>query len=147
MKDIRIFRAAASDAAKAAALADKMWSPDEEREREFIELIASPESAVFLAEANGQAIGFAQCGLRHDYVEGKDSDGPVGYLEGIYVEEPYRGRGIARILLSFCQDWALEMGCTEFASDTELHNADGLKFHLSCGFEEVGRIICFMKRL
>lgn len=147
MKDIRIFRAAASDAPSAARLADKMWSPDEEREREFLELIASPESAVFLAEAGGQAVAFAQCGLRHDYVEGKDSEGPVGYLEGIYVEEAYRGRGIARMLLSFCENWAREMGCTEFASDTELHNEEGLRFHLSCGFEEAGRIICFMKRL
>jgi aminoglycoside 6'-N-acetyltransferase I len=39
------------------------------------------------------------------------------------------------------------MGCSDFASDTELHNEEGLQFHLACGFEEAGRIICFMKRL
>lgn len=147
MKDIRFFRAAASDAASAAHLADQMWSPDGERETEFLELIESSESAVFLAEADGRAIAFAQCGLRHDYVEGKDSDGPVGYLEGIFVEEAYRSRGIARMLLSFCESWAREMGCAEFASDTGLHNEEGLRFHLSCGFEEAGRIICFVKKL
>ena len=147
MKELRFFRASESDAASAARLADKMWSPDEEREKEFLELIRSDESAVFLAESGGQAVGFAQCGLRHDYVEGKDSDGPVGYLEGIFVEEAYRGRGIARMLLTLCEDWAREMGCEEFASDTGLHNEEGLRFHLSCGFEEAGRIICFMKRL
>lgn len=147
MNDIRFFRAAASDASSAARLADQMWSPEEEREKEFLELIQSSESAVFLAEADGRAIAFAQCGLRHDYVEGKDSDGPVGYLEGIFVEEAYRSRGIARMLLSLCEDWAREMGCSEFASDTELHNEEGLRFHLSCGFEEAGRIICFVKKL
>ena len=147
IESIRFFRAAEPDAASAARLADQMWSPDEDREQEFLELIRSDESAVFLAEAGGQTIAFAQCGLRHDYVEGKDSDGPVGYLEGIFVEEAYRGRGIARMLLSLCENWAREMGCAEFASDTELHNEEGLRFHLSCGFEEAGRIICFLKKL
>lgn len=147
MNDLRFFRAAQSDAASAAALANQMWSQDPEREQEFIELIQSRESAVFLAEADGRPVAFAQCGLRHDYVEGKDSGGPVGYLEGIFVEEQYRSRGIAKTLLSLCEDWAREMGCSEFASDTELHNSDSLKFHLACGFEEAGRIICFLKKL
>ena len=147
MEALRFFRASEADAASAAALANKMWSPNPEREQEFIDLIRSDESALFLAESDGHPIAFAQCGLRHDYVEGKDSDGPVGYLEGIYVDDAFRGRGIARTLLSLCEDWAREMHCREFASDTELHNEEGLRFHLACGFEETGRIICFMKKL
>ena len=147
MNSLSFRRAGLSDAPSAAALADKMWSPSDDREEEFRSLILSPESAVFLAEADGEAVGFAQCGLRHDYVEGKDSDGPVGYLEGIFVEEAWRGRGVARMLLTLCEDWARGMGCEEFASDTELHNEEGLRFHLSCGFEEAGRIICFLKKL
>ncbi len=147
MLNLRFFRASGSDAPSAAHLADQMWGADEGREQEFLELIQSHESAVFLAEADGKAVAFAQCGLRRDYVEGKDSEGPVGYLEGIYVEEFFRGRGIARMLLSLCESWAREMGCSEFASDTELHNEEGLRFHLSCGFEEAGRIICFLKKL
>ena len=38
---------------------------------------------------DGCAVGFAQCGLRRDYVEGTDSS-PVGYLEGIFIKEEYR---------------------------------------------------------
>ena len=147
MMNLRVFRASESDASSAARLADSMWGADDGREQEFLCLIQSPESAVFLAEADGKAIAFAQCGLRHDYVEGKDSNGPVGYLEGIFVEKSFRGRGIARMLLSLCEDWARGMGCSEFASDTELHNEESLGFHLSCGFEEAGRIICFLKKL
>ena len=147
MTNLRFFHACEADAASAARLADSMWGPDENRGQEFLDLIRSDESAVFLAESNGNAVAFAQCGLRHDYVEGKDSGGPVGYLEGIYVEEEYRSRGIAKMLLSLCEDWAHDMGCSEFASDTELHNEESLQFHLACGFEEAGRIICFMKKL
>ena len=86
------------------------------------------------------------CGLRHDYVEGTDSS-PVGYLEGIFVMEKYRKRGIAKELLKNCQKWAQEQGCGEFASDCEIMNEDSLRFHLHVGFEEVNRIICFTKKL
>ncbi len=113
---------------------------------EYTALLSNGECAVFLAEQDGNAVGFAQCQLRHDYVEGTDSS-PVGYLEGIYVDAPYRDRGIARSLLSACEDWARGMGCMEFASDCELQNTDSFRFHLAAGFTEANRIICFTKKL
>ncbi len=39
------------------------------------------------------------------------------------------------------------MGCREFAGDCELGNTDSLGFHLSMGFAEANRIICFTKKL
>ena len=129
-------------------LACKLW-PDhtvEEMRSEFAEIIAKQDAAFFLAYADETAVGFAQCQLRYDYVEGTDSS-PVGYLEGIYVAEEYRKHGIARELLSACEDWAKEKGCTEFASDCELENTQSLQFHLNVGFEEANRIICFTKKI
>lgn len=103
--------------------------------------------AVFFISAEGtDAIGFAQCQLRRDYVEGTKSS-PVGYLEGIYVREGYRNRGIARKLLLACEGWAREKGCAEFASDCEIANEESLQFHLRMGFLEANRIICFAKQL
>ena len=104
------------------------------------------EAAFFLAYAGETLIGFAQCQLRHDYVEGTESS-PVGYLEGIYVAEEYRKQGVARELLSACESWAKAKGCTEFASDCELDNTQSLRFHLNVGYEEANRIICFTKKL
>jgi aminoglycoside 6'-N-acetyltransferase I len=113
---------------------------------EFSRTMAKEDAAFFLAFADGAAVGFAQCQLRHDYVEGTDSS-PVGYLEGIFVKEGKRQQGIAKMLLSACEAWAGELGCREFASDCELDNAKSLRFHLGLGFEEANRIICFRKRL
>lgn len=48
--------------------------------------------------------GFAQCQLRHDYVEGTDSS-PVGYLEGIFVKQEHRKQGYAKELLAKCEEW------------------------------------------
>ena len=143
-----IKRAEREDAAALAALAVQMWTshaPDELQE-EFRETIGCADAACFLKYADGRPVGFAQCQLRHDYVEGTDSS-PVGYLEGVFVEEAYRRRDYAAELVSACERWTKEQGCTEFASDCELINTDSLRFHLAIGFTEANRIICFTKRL
>ena len=143
-----IRKAEMNDAKTVTELAVRLWPEHtvEELEAEFCELLAKDDCAVFLYEQAGEAVGFAQCQLRHDYVEGTDSS-PVGYLEGIYVAEPYRNQRIASALLSACEDWASGKGCTEFASDCELTNTDSLRFHLAAGFTEANRIICFTKKL
>lgn len=141
-------KATLSDVSTVAALALQLWPDNEVEELEggFSSLLKNTECAVFLLFDGETPIGFAQCGLRRDYVEGADSS-PVGYLEGIYVEEAYRRKGYARLLLTACEIWAREQGCTEFASDCELANGESLRFHLSVGFEEANRIICFVKKL
>ena len=143
-----IRKASPVDSTRLAQLASRLWPhhTPAELEPEFATLIVSPEAACFLAFDGDEAIGFAQCQLRHDYVEGTSSS-PVGYLEGIFVLPEYRGQGCARQLLNACERWAGEMGCREFASDCELDNAASLAFHLKAGFTEVNRIICFTKTL
>ena len=117
-----------------------------EMEAEYSELLSQEEASLFLALCEGEEIGFAQCQLRHDYVEGTKSS-PVGYLEGIFVKPEFRHRGYAKKLLQACETWAMEMGCREFASDCELGNANSFLFHKSVGFTEVNRVICFTKPL
>ena len=142
-----IQQATTKDAPLAASLACRLW-PDNspgDMERELRQLIEKG-AAFFLAWEEERAVGFAQCQLRHDYVEGTDSS-PVGYLEGIYVADAHRRSGVARMLLHACEDWARSVGCTEFASDCEIDNHDSLAWHLKAGFEEVNRTIWFAKKL
>lgn len=143
-----ILKAERHDAPVIARLAMQMWEGHDADEltKEFEALLGNPSCAVFLCEENGNRVGFAQCQLRRDYVEGTSSS-PVGYLEGIFVEEAYRHRGNARALLATCERWAREMGCSEFASDCELSNEASLAFHLKMGFAEANRVICFAKTL
>lgn len=139
-----IRQATRQDAGAAAALALQLWPENDAPAltAEMEEIIQ--DGAVFLAEEDGVAIGFAQCQLRHDYVEGTETS-PVGYLEGVYVQAAHRRRGVARALLAACEQWARAQGCREFASDCELTNAESLLFHLNMGFIEANRIICFTK--
>ena len=142
-----IVQASKQDIPAVAALAARLFGETPEKlAEEFAGLMDTEECAVFLLSLDGRPAGFAQCQLRHDYVEGTDSS-PVGYLEGIYVLPEYRARGCARELLARCERWAKELGCTEFASDCELDNGGSLAFHLKMGFTEANRIICFTKKL
>lgn len=118
----------------------------DELKEEFRNLLQYNETIIFLAYVNGECAGFAQCQLRHDYVEGS-STSPVGYLEGIYVREKFRHNGIAKTLLQNCENWAKASGCTEFASDCLVSNTASQLFHKRVGFEEANRIVCFIKSL
>lgn len=143
-----IKKAEAADAGKIAALAVMMWNTHtvQELTDEFLDAILQENGQFFLKYDQGIPVGFAQCTLRYDYVEGTDTS-PVGYLEGIFVHEAYRHKGYAKELLAECEKWAKEMGCQEFASDCEMDNDSSFSFHLATGFKEANRIICFTKKL
>ena len=130
-----------------AELAACVWSSSKEKLlEEFKDTITNKESVLFLKYSEGVPVGFAQCTLRHDYVEGTSSS-PVGYLEGIFVKEEYREKGYAKELLLACEQWAKEQDCKEFASDCELTNSDSFAFHMKTGFAQANIIICFKKTL
>ena len=143
---IRMLRV--SDKFAVASMVAKLWPSQTEAERaeEIEELFAQQDAAVFLCFAGEVPVGFAQCKLRRDYVEGT-STSPVGYLEAVFVEAPYRKQGYGKALVAACEQWAKAQGCTEFASDCEWWNSQSLSFHLRIGFAEANRIICFTKKL
>lgn len=131
-----------------ADLAVLMWNDNsvDDLANEFSELLDRDDAQIFLKYENDIPVGFAQCQLRHDYVEGTETT-PVGYLEGIFIMENYRNRGYAKALLKECEMWAKNKGCKEFASDCEIDNDSSFRFHMAMNFTEANRIICFTKEL
>ena len=143
-----IRKAGIEDLEEIANLAILMWT--ELNVQDFIdesaEKISKGSTQFFLKYDQDTPIGFAQCQLRYDYVEGTNTS-PVGYLEGIFIKKEYRNKGYAKELLSECEKWAKEKCCKEFASDCEIDNDSSFSFHTALGFKEVNRIICFSKKL
>ena len=86
-----IRKATLEDVAQLVSLAIQMWKSHtvEDLTKIFCEHIRKEKNIIFLAISEEHIVGFAQCGLRFDYVEGTDSS-PVGYLEGIFVLEEYK---------------------------------------------------------
>ena len=69
-----------------ASLAAMLWNTHsvDELSREFSDLISKDDAQFFLKYENNIPVGFAQCQLRRDYVEGTETS-PVGYLAVSYT--------------------------------------------------------------
>jgi aminoglycoside 6'-N-acetyltransferase I len=127
----------------------KLWPDATERDlrRTFRGILRSrKETAILCRFPGGSPVGFANVSLRTDYVEGSDSS-PVGYLEGIFVESNYRGRGIGKRLAREAEEWARKKGCREMGSDAELTNTKSHAFHRAIGFREANRIVSYIKKI
>ena len=143
-----ILRTDKSKMADAVSLALRLWSGHSEKEltEELSPLAKGENGCIFIEYAEEKPIGFAQCQIRNDYVEGSSSS-PTAYLEGIYVEPAHRKQGVAKRLVESCEKWAKEKGCMEMGSDCSIENHLSQSFHKSCGFEEKAKIVCFLKKL
>lgn len=94
---------------------------------------------------DGAIAGFVSAS-RRDWAEGCESR-PVPYLEGWFVADDRRGRGIGTALVAHVESWARSLGHTELGSDTWLANDLGRRAHQALGFEEVERVVSYRKRL
>lgn len=138
-----IRQATPADAAAWAQLRLGLWPDADDPLEELAESLADAEGAVFLAcLAGGEAVGFAEVRLRHDYVNGTESS-PVGFLEGWYVQPHWQGHAVGRGLLAAVQDWTRTAGCSELASDSRVENVQAHAAHRACGFEETERVVYF----
>ncbi|OEY67510.1 GNAT family N-acetyltransferase [Marinobacter sp. X15-166B] len=99
----------------------------------------------FIADENHHIIGLVELSSRN-VVDGCLSS-PVAYIEGLYIEEQYRGRGLGKKLIKSILDWCKQNGFTELATDTELDNLDAQKFFHAVGFKETFRIVEFCKKI
>ncbi|MEO7538692.1 MAG: aminoglycoside 6'-N-acetyltransferase [Pyrinomonadaceae bacterium] len=126
-----------------------LWdeSDEDEHKAEMVDIIEHPESQ-FVAVADvgeGRLIAFLEASIR-SHVEDCDTDN-VGYLEGWYVDEPYRMHGIGSRLVRSAEDWARQKGCTEMGSDAEVDNVVSQQAHQRLGYEETARLVHLRKEL
>lgn len=146
--------AESADVVALSHLRTALW-PDgttEEHAAEVESILAGAWSSIypyviFVALADDKSTaGFAEVTLR-SRADGCDPARPVGYLEGWFVLEADRGRGIGGKLVRAAEEWAREQGCVEFASDTWIDNEGSQRAHEALGFEVVDRVVTYRKRL
>lgn len=120
---------------------------DAEHKDEMTEIYNHNDSQlVLVAETdNGKLVGFLEASIR-PFVEDCETDN-VGYLEGWFVEEFYRKRGIGGTLVEAAEDWARGKDCEEMASDAEVGNELSLTAHQKLGYQETSRLVHLRKEL
>ncbi|XOV91366.1 MAG: GNAT family N-acetyltransferase [Bacteroidota bacterium] len=131
------------------AMGKKLW-PDFEAS-ELGELLmetskATSNKQIWLARTPDKYLGFAIFSIRTDYVEGAVKS-PTGYLEGIFVEEESRLKGVAKSLFLLGEQWCKSKGCTQIGSDTWITATDSRQFHQQIGFWEEEEVVHFLKNI
>ena len=93
-----------------------------------------------------QLIGFIEVGLR-SHADGCNESHAVGFLEGWYVIDDWRNRGVGRSLVAAAEQWCRSHGCKEMASDTWIDNEPSQRAHEALGYEMVDRCVHYRKTL
>jgi aminoglycoside 6'-N-acetyltransferase I len=119
---------------------------EEDHAAEMEDYLRAPATAVFVAERDGGGLGgFVEASLRPS-AEGCGA-GPVGYVEGWFVDADLRRRSVGRLLVQAAEEWARGRGCREMASDAEGENAVSRAAHAALGYHEVNGLAHFRKSL
>jgi aminoglycoside 6'-N-acetyltransferase I len=154
MSTWKVRRAHESDRQQIARMMALLWTDAtvEEHARELDGPLLRGSSgtlpvAILIAQDDeGSLLGFIEVGLR-SHADGCDPVRPVGFVEGWFVHEEVRGRGVGRDLMRAAEDWAGEQGCSEMASDTWADNEGSQAAHLALGFGVVDRCVHFRKSI
>jgi aminoglycoside 6'-N-acetyltransferase I len=153
---IQIRPARVSDLEQLAAMCEALWpttsAGEHARERRSIlegkaASVLTMPIAIFVAETSpGTVIGFVEVDLR-SHADGCDPSKPVGYIEGWYVAETHRERGVGKQLVAKAEEWARSHGCVEMASDVLIENEPSQCAHKAMGYEVVDRCVHYRKNL
>lgn len=156
MNDVQIRPACPSDLDQLARMCAELWpqsSADEHaQERRLIlegkadRVLTMPISILVAEAGGGTLVGFVEVDLR-SHADGCDPAQAVGYIEGWYVAEEYRVRGLGRKLIAEAERWARSHQCIEMASDALIDNEVSQRAHEALGYEVVDRCVHYRKKL
>jgi aminoglycoside 6'-N-acetyltransferase I len=152
--EIRVRPGEPSDREQLSLMRLALWpelSVDEDRPELDAALSGKPMGTmpvtILVAEiGDGKLVGFVEVGLR-SHADGCDTSVPVGFVEGWFVSELHRRKGVGAKLLAAAENWARGHGCIEMASDTWLDNDKSQRVHEALGFEVVDRCVHYRKAL
>jgi aminoglycoside 6'-N-acetyltransferase I len=151
---VRIREALATDRNQLLAMRAELW-PEGSLEEHASELDATlgtgmsgtlPGTTLVSQDEDGALTGFLEVGLR-SHADGCDTAQPVGFVEGWFVREAFRGRAVGKALMRAAEEWARGQGCREIASDTQVENEESQRAHAALGFQETDRCVYYRKDL
>jgi GNAT superfamily N-acetyltransferase len=126
-----------SDAAALARLLGQLGYPADEQtvRRRLASFAASPADRLFLAEVDGEVVGFAGIHVSPSI----EHDADTAKVSTIVVDEAHRRRGIGRALLDAVEAEARARGCGLVFLTTAERRTDAHEFYRRAGWAETGR--------
>ena len=144
MDEIRIRVAQASDGDAVIEMAERLqegaasWrNPQEVRRavigwvRESLADLGDPDTRAFVAERNGEVVGFVCASERSHFTGEVDT-----YIGELVVAKNAERSGIGRALVEATEDWGRCRGRRRVAVDTGAANGVARQFYAALGYEE-----------
>jgi ribosomal protein S18 acetylase RimI-like enzyme len=91
--------------------------------------LKDPDYELWIAEANGEIVGFIDLWTIHDFCHG----GKLSFIENLYVAPKYRWLGVGSRLLQKLVERAEEMGVLEIHIVTEFDNEPAIRLYKKHG--------------
>ena len=105
----------------------------------YAQVLSNPDCALWIAERDGEAIGYAQagrCSLPHVEVQSED-----GELKRLYLRADAQNGGVGRALMDAAMAWLLRDGPRTLWIGVWSENLGAQRFYLRHGFAKVGQYL------
>ncbi|MEM3789387.1 MAG: GNAT family N-acetyltransferase [Candidatus Bathyarchaeia archaeon] len=135
MSHVKVRRADENDAPELVLLAKDFLrgaSNDEERLSILKNSLKNPDYELWLAEIDGDIVGFIDLWTIHDFCHG----GKLTYIQNLYVAPKYRRLGVRSRLLQKIVERAKEKGALEIHVVTGFDNEPAIRLYKKHGLEK-----------
>ena len=102
---------------------------------ELLEIIADDNRPIFVAEVDGEVLGYAFCIFQRNINNNILTDIKTLYIDDLCVDESKRGLHIGSALYDFCIEFAKASGCYNLTLNVWSCNQSALKFYESKGLK------------
>lgn len=99
--------------------------------RESLEDLSDPDSGAFVAEQDGEVVGFVCVSERAHFTGEVDA-----YIGELVVSKAAEGVGVGRALVRAAEDWGRARGRKRVVVDTGAANTPARRFYAALGYEE-----------
>jgi ribosomal protein S18 acetylase RimI-like enzyme len=100
-------------------------------------LVENHHIRIWIIEVEGQAAGYLAVAIGFTIEAG----GNDGFLDELYLREPFRGRGIGRQAVAFAISACPALGIRRLSLEVERHNVRAKRLYEDIGFESHDRIL------
>jgi ribosomal protein S18 acetylase RimI-like enzyme len=109
------------------------WYDSDQGKNYLLKAINEQNHICFVAEAEGEIIGYASCQL---LTQETWRLAPRAELDNLCVTEKYRSRGVGHQLVTAFKDWARNNGAKKIKVLSFASNKDAIRFYKANGFKD-----------
>lgn len=121
------------DNAKYDSDLDLTWAQSEKGRTYFTELVNNDGALCLFAEDDGKKVGYLAASPKDiDYRKSKYFE-----IENMGVTPAYRSKGVGKLLMQRCFEWAKEKGFQKAFVTSYVQNIGAVNFYRSNGFVEI----------